>query len=460
VRASDFYTETVLPTLVERLDQAFPEFGWRRDANGWVATNQQHTHARLGVRADRVIAHGPAPRGFLIHGGEPMLWTAYVNGGTVPRGPDFVRAVRDIAERVGVDPSPLDRTRPRDRRADLLQLFFDHCRRELAGERGTEARAYLERRGFPTDAIESTGLGLVPAPGATRQLLERAGYREGEIAASGVLADSRWPGRLCGAWRDEYGRIGTLWTRALGDVTAADTRYLYLSGASRTNLPPYGVSDLRTDSRNARRELVLVEGFMDLHQLRARGIENIAALGGTSTTPRALEQLDSLGIDVVTLCLDRDDAGRAATARAVEHSTRARQSPEVYVIDPERLAPTNDPDALVRELGPDAWHKLIETRTCGIAWRAREFARTVNRDSPAPERRAALARAGSWLGGLPSRLALEQEDALHALADQCGYSAKAVQRAFQARFFRDLRIERDRTAPVRDDRRMERVIER
>lgn len=108
MRASDFYTETVLPTLAERLDQAFPEFGWRRDTRGWVATNEQHTHARLGARAERVVAHGPAPRGFLVHGGDPMLWTAYINGDTVPRGADFVRAVRKLAERAGVDPSPLD----------------------------------------------------------------------------------------------------------------------------------------------------------------------------------------------------------------------------------------------------------------------------------------------------------------------------------------------------------------
>jgi hypothetical protein len=259
VRASDFYTETVLPTLVERLDQAFPEFGWRRDARGWIATNEQHTHARLGVRAERVVAHGPAPRGFLVHGGEPMLWTAYVNGGTVPRGPDFVRAVKKIADRAGVDPSPLDRPQPRDRRADLLQEFFDHCRRELAGEHGIEARAYLERRDFPRDAIEGTGLGLVSAPSSTRQLLGRAGYREGEIAASGTLADSRWPGRLCGAWRDDHGRIGTLWARALDDQESAGTRYLYLRGASRTHLPPYGLSEVLAGASNGRREIVVVE---------------------------------------------------------------------------------------------------------------------------------------------------------------------------------------------------------
>ena len=438
MRASDFYTETVLPTLVERLDQAFPEFGWRRDANGWIATNEQHTHARLGVRAERVIAHGPAPRGFLIHGGEPMLWTAYVNGGSVPRGPDFVRAVKEIAERVGVDPSPLDRAQPRDRRTDLLHEFFDHCQRELTGERGAEARAYLERRGFPLEAIADSGLGVVPAPEETRELLERAGYRTKEIKETGILADSRWPGRLCGACRDDYGRIGTLWARSPDSAAADDTRYLYLRGAGRTNLPPYGLSDLLAGTQDARREIVLVEGFFDLHQLRARGIENVAALGGTSMRPQTFERLHRVGIEVVTLCLDNDDAGRAATARAVEHSARARRSPEVYVVDPGQLGPAKDPDEFVHKRGLAAWRDLLATRTCGIAWRAHELA-AVTRDSPAPERRAALARAGKWLGVLPPRLALEQEDTLRDIAERCGYSPAAVERSFRARFWREPR---------------------
>ena len=38
---------------------------------------------------------GPPRAGFLVHGGEQMLWTAYVNGGVVPRGADFVRAVKN-----------------------------------------------------------------------------------------------------------------------------------------------------------------------------------------------------------------------------------------------------------------------------------------------------------------------------------------------------------------------------
>ena len=262
----------------------------------------------------------------------------------------------------------------------------------------------------------------------------QAGYGPEEIAKAGVLADSRWPGRLCGAWRDGDRRICTFWARALDDNESAGARYLYLRGASRTNLPPYGVSELLARPPDARHEIVVVEGFFDLHQLRARGIENIAALGGTSTSPRMFERLHQLGIEAVTLCLDNDKAGRAGTARAVEHSARARQSPGVYVIEYDRLTPAKDPDELIRQRGPAAWRELLETRHCGISWRAQELARATP-DLSTRARRAALARAGSWLGTLPPRLAIEQEDALRAVAERCGYTPEAVERAFRARYW-------------------------
>lgn len=432
-RVVDFHNEVVLPALMPRLDEAFPEFGWRRDQRGWVATNQEFTHARLGVRADRVIAH--EPQGFLVHGGDPMLWTAYVNGGSVPQGADFVRAVTELATRAAVDPSPIERHAPPDRRGELLETFFDLARRELTGECGARARAYLGRRGFPRDAIEDSGLGLVPPAKVTHETLTHDGYRDPEIRAAGILADTRWPGRLCGAWRNEWGRIGTLWARAADDHVAPEKRYLYLRGASRTNLPPYGYPPHT-------RELVLVEGFLDHHQLAARGVANVAALGGTSTSPRLFERLGRRRVETVVLCFDNDDAGRVATAKAVEHAARAPISPAVYVVSPERLDAADDPDALIRSKGLDGWNELLERRECGVVWRAKEILGEVSPDATIAERREALRRAGMWLGTLPPRLAVEQEDAVRTIAARTGYTPDAVGRAFRARYWGDRQIER------------------
>ena len=435
IRAGDFYTGIVLPALAERLDRAFPEFGWRRDARGWVATNEEMTHGAFGVRAERVVAHGPAPRGFLVHGADPMLWTAYVRGGAIPRGAEFLRAVEEIARRAGVDPAPIGRTE-RNRRSDLLHDFFELCRAELAGEGAAAPRAYLARRGLPGSTLESADLGAIPDGAASRRALRAAGYSDAEIAHSNVLADSRWPGRLCGAWRDETGAVRTLWTRLLDDRASTDSRYLYLRGASRADLPPYGLSHVLAQPLPARGELVLVEGLLDVHQLRSRGADNVAALGGTGVRAEQFERLSRLGFEQVTICFDRDEPGREATARAVEQSARAERSPALLVVDPESLGPAKDPDELVCGRGVEAWSGVLRTGGCGIAWRAMELLAGVTPASSEATRRAALSRAGSWLGTLPARLALEQEDAVRAVARQTGYSAEAVERAFRARYWR------------------------
>jgi DNA primase len=432
-RIVDYYTDVVLPALAERLDAAFPEFGWRRDARGWVATNEEMTHRVLGVRAERVVAHGPAPRGFLIHGADPVLWTAYLNGGQVPRGADFARTVETLAERAGVDTAPLERRQPRDRKAELLEHFFELAKRGLAGEQGAPARVYLESRGFPSGSAAEWALGVVPSD--TPDELRRAGFTTEEIESSGLVADRRWSGRICGAWRSERGAIRTFWARAIDESGDRDSKYLYLRGARRTGLPPYGLSDVLRVPMGERGDLVIVEGLLDVHHMRARGVANVVALGGTGAESATFERLAGLGFERVTLCLDRDGPGRVAAARAVDRAVRATTSPTLLVLDPWHLAPAKDPDAFVRERGVDAWLEVLGKRECAIGWRARDFLLGVTPQSLPLARRDALARAGAWLGSLPARYALEQEDAVRAVAERCGYSSDAVQRAFRARFW-------------------------
>ena len=446
-RIGDFYVDAVLPALAARLDAAFPEFGWKQDARGWVATNEEMTHRVLGVRADRVVAHGQAPSGFLVHGGSSTLWTAYLNGGVVPRGEIFREVVAELAARAGVDIAPTERSSPRDRRTDLLHDFYALCQEELRGGTGDAARSYLEGRGFPPGAIKDIGLGVVPNELRTKNALETAGYSQLEIAQSGVIADGRWPGRLCGAWRDERGRIGTFWARSLQDSDHSD-RYLYLRGASRSDLPPYGLFDVLRLPPSDRRELVLVEGLVDVHQLRAQGFATAAAIGGARLQAATLTRLPRFGFDSVVLAFDNDPAGRQGLSRAVDDLSRARIGPDLRVLDPSRLDVFKDPDAFVREHGLDAFTALVDGADCAITWRARELIRGVTPESETRDRRAALARAGEWLGTLPARLAVEQEDAVRQVAERCGYSSAAVERAFRVRFWG----RRERETPELDRR--------
>jgi DNA primase len=249
-----------------------------------------------------------------------------------------------------------------------------------------------------------------------------------------VLADGRWPSRLCGAWRDERGGIGTLWARSLQHA-GNSSRYLYLRGASRSGLPPYGLADILRLPLDDRREITLVEGLIDVHHLRSKGFRSVAAIGGARVQPEALRRFGRLGIDSVVLALDNDASGRDGTARAVEGITRLTDAPTLRVLDPERLGGSKDPDAFVREHGVAKFGALVAEADCAVTWRACEFAHGITSESEALRRRAALARAGNWLGALPPRYVLEQEDAIRQVAERCGYSIEAVQRAFRARFW-------------------------
>ena len=150
-RIGDFYVEVVLPALAARLDTAFPEFGWKQDARGWVATNEEMTHRVLGVRAERVVAHGSAPPGFPrprrgAHAldGVPQRWSRSARR-DIPR-----RSSRSSRREQAWTPR---RSSGRSREiaaSDLLRRLLHALPGRAAQRDGRRsARSYLERRGFP-----------------------------------------------------------------------------------------------------------------------------------------------------------------------------------------------------------------------------------------------------------------------------------------------------------------------
>jgi hypothetical protein len=127
--------------------------------------------------------------------------------------------------------------------------------------------------------------------------------------------------------------------------------------------------------------------------------------------------------------------GRDGVTRAIEGVVRMDDAPALRVLDPSGLDDSKDPDAFVRKHGTDKFRALVRESDCAVSWCARELIRGITPTSDSRDRRAALGLAGEWLGKLPARYALEQEDAVRHVADQCGYSRMAVERAFRSRFW-------------------------
>ena len=359
---------------------------------GWVATNQEMTHRVLGVRADRVVAHGDAPPGFLVHGGPMVLWTAYLNGGDVPHGDTFRSVVRELAGRAGVDPSPIERAQPRDRRSELLHDFFRLCRGELHGQSGRSRSRVpreprLPRRGDRPGRPRRRSSGAVHEERARSGRLLRARDRAVRRARGRPLAraGSAEPGETS---RDESersgrGRFKTPIPRRVTSTFAAQAA----QRCRRTGCPRSFVSP-----SDDRRELVLVEGLIDVHHLRAHGYPNIAAVGGARVSASALTRLGRHGIESVVLAFDNDAAGRDGAARAVDRCQprRPRAGASRRRVRGGSGMP-RIPTRFVREHGLARFRDLVDEAVCAVTWHALELTGNTSPDDPVEQRREALA---------------------------------------------------------------------
>jgi len=366
-----------LPALFTCLDVAFPEFGWRGDASGWVATNREHTKSLPGgPRPERVVCHWAS--GFFVYGEGYTAWTTYVNGGTWPTREVFREVVKKLADLAGVNcperewsPEELKRAEERDRRASLLETFWGLTRDALEGEEGAEARDYLERRGLSAAA---PGLGFLPSVEKARADIKARGFSNDEVTASGVL-NREWEGRLIIPWRDRWGNLATFAARALPGKKDNGKKYLYLAGVEKAPLVAFGLDVALHKKADP---LVLVEGLLDVVGLHALGFSNVAAIGGAGgdMTSDKWKGLAAFGVSRVVLALDNDEAGRAGTLKALENVRKVRNGGNVPVVDvlqPELLAPYKDPDELVREKELDAFRELLKHKETASKYIARSL---------------------------------------------------------------------------------------
>ena len=207
-----------------------------------------------------------------------------------------------------------------------------------SNERGSSARAYLQKRGLSQGAIERFQLGLSPADGESlvRHLASK-GYKKDQLVPAGLATQAQnggyrdlFQGRLMFPIRDSEGRLAGFGGRALGDF-----------GPKYLNTPRTPVFDkghilygLHLAKEDIRKDgAVIVEGYMDAIAAHHHGFSNVVASMGTALTQQQVSLVRSLvsgpgagGAGRVVLALDPDTAGQEATLRSLESSWRVFQT--------------------------------------------------------------------------------------------------------------------------------------
>jgi DNA primase len=105
------------------------------------------------------------------------------------------------------------------------------------------------------------------------------------------------------------------------------------------------------------KQIIVVEGYLDVASLVQHGVEYAVATLGTATTTENLRRLTRL-TDRILFCFDGDRAGRAAAWRALE--TALPYGGGTLELKFLLLPEGDDPDSFVRTKGPDAFRALAE----------------------------------------------------------------------------------------------------
>src|SRR5258707_7527652 len=269
------------------------------------------------------------------------------------QGVDFPEALRYLAEKAGVSLEAYSSPNPeRERETNALKerlrklnedavLWFHQML--LRSKDAAEARAYLQSRGVSSESAIAFSLGYAPdhwdalsgyllGQGYTEQELVDgglAGTREmakvgssvrvsGEEQGGGVYDYFR--GRIIFPIRDMRGRVIGFGGRALGD---GQPKYLNSPQTLlfEKNSVLYAL-DMARDAIKLAKQVVIVEGYVDAVIAHQYGTKQTVACIGSAITEKHIQQLKKL-TKQVTLALDPDAAGVAATEHGIQEALKA-----------------------------------------------------------------------------------------------------------------------------------------
>ncbi len=271
-------------------------------------------------------------------------------------GWDFTEALRNLADRAGVELKPLTpegqaAAEEHDHLRELLEDAVTYYRHNLINTpNGKPVLEYLHReRGFNDEFIEAFGLGY--APDAWEDGLKHfasKGYSSEELIACGLLTEreadhesgsariyDRFRHRIMFPIRDGRGRMAGFGARIVNPEHVPK----FLNSPQTVLFDKghllYGLDRARKEIR-AQDQVVIVEGYLDVIALHQAGFSNAVSPMGTALTEFQLRMLKRFSRRIV-LALDADAAGDKATMRGLQVARQALDREQDPVFDARGL---------------------------------------------------------------------------------------------------------------------------
>jgi len=301
---------------------------------------------------------------------------------------DFPEALKKLAERAHIAlPEPersaqviaAEQTKQRlfDIHTAAGRFFYD-CLQEKQGE---QARAYLAKRQMDPRMARKFGIGYSPdSYDALFKHLKEKGFTLSDILKSGLVLENkdgkgyhdRFRGRLMFPIFDVQGRVVGFGGRILakGEPKYLNSPETILFSKSR-NL--YGLNFAKAAKK---RELILVEGYMDMLSIYQAGFHNVVASLGTAFNNDHARTLKRFADDVILL-YDSDEAGTNAALRAIPVLVK-----NGFRVKVTQVPDGKDPDEFIKAKGAAEFSKLLINAVHYISFEIACIQRKYNLKNP------------------------------------------------------------------------------
>lgn len=235
---------------------------------------------------------------------------------------------------------------------------------------------YVKKRKLNNETLENFKIGFSGKFDELYKELQKNGFHDEEILESGLVNKNdngtyidRYRNRLMIPICDERGRVIAFGGRVLDDSKPkyinSPENVVYSKGKHLFGLNVAKKSDIK-------KQLLIVEGYMDVISLHQRGIKNVVAALGTALTTNQGWLLRK-NTEKVILGFDSDEAGQTAILRAME--VMQNMGCDIRVL---QIHDAKDPDEFVVKYGAARFQKILDDAISLIEYKVKILKKDLN----------------------------------------------------------------------------------
>lgn len=274
-------------------------------------------------------------------------------------GLSYIDSMKYLAKKAGIKLDDTKSSRENkilnryyDINKDIMMYFYKNLLTDKA------CQIYLKNRGFRSNIVNTFMLGF--AKNSWDDLLnyvKNKDYLLDDIENLGLIKKSqngkyydKYRNRLIFPIINHYGKVIGFGGRSIDSTMP---KYLN-SPESQVFKKRYNLYGLNIFKKQSNKDIILVEGYMDVIGLNNQGIDQAVASLGTSLTSDQAKLLKRYAKNVY-ICYDEDNAGIKATDRAIEILLDEGIKPNIISLEKGL-----DPDDFVKKYGRDAFIKKMD----------------------------------------------------------------------------------------------------